>query len=172
MTGRPVDPTVVIEGVNSTQVQLVWNFTAAPSSSFILFIQRRTPTGSQNTNVASRTRISGSSSVFTVSDPDYEANLPATLVIKDVTRNDEFVYSISVLDLDAAGRQEIFDEVTVDVLCKSDLVFVLLFSSILDLRPIPATTVAINLYKSQLLIFSICDFLIICLSNATGGLLP
>ena len=143
MTGKPADPTVVIEGVNSTQVQLVWNFNAAPSSSFVLFIRRRGPTGSTS-QIASH--LSGSSSGFNVLDPAYEANLPATLVIKDVTRNDEYVYSISVQDLDAGVAEVLLsNEVAVDLLCKLELVFSAFFQFIL--RPIPATTVTIDLCK-------------------------
>ena len=167
MTGKPADPTVVIEGVNNTQVQLVWNFTAS-SSSFVVSIRRKTPTGSTS-QIASL--ISGSSSGFNVFDSAYEANLPATLVIKNVTRNDEYVYSISVLNLDAGGVEVLLsNEVAVDLLCKSELVFCVFFQFIL--RSVPATTVPIDLCKGQLSVFSICDFLIICLPNATGGFVP
>ena len=125
LTGKPADPTVVIEGVNSTQVELVWNFTAAPSSSFLLSIRRRRPTESQSSQVASRNRISGVSSNFTVLDSDYEANFPATLVIKNVTRNsDEFVYSIAVSAFDGG---ELSDAVTVNVLCKYEQILVCSF---------------------------------------------
>ena len=79
-------------------------------------------------------------------DPAYETNLPATLVIKDVTRNDEYVYSISVQDLNAGGAEVLLsNEVAVDLLCKSELVFSVFFQFIL--RPIPATTVTIDLCK-------------------------
>ena len=126
LTGKPADPTVVIDGVNSTQVELVWNFTAAPSLNFFLCIRRRRPTESQSSQVASRNRNSGVSSNFTVSDSDYEANFPATLVIKNVTRNsDEFVYSIAVLALDGSG--ELSDGVTVNVLCKYEQILVCSF---------------------------------------------
>ena len=146
MTGEPADPTVVIEGVNSTQVQLVWNFNAS-SSSFLVSIRRRPPTGSVS-QIASR--LSGSSLGFNVLNSlksAYEANLPATLVIKDVTRNDvKYVYSISIQDLDAGGVEVLLsNEVAVDLLCKSELVFSVFFQFIL--RPIPATTVTIDLCK-------------------------
>ena len=140
MTGKPADPTVVIEGVNNTQVQLVWNFTAS-SSSFVVSIRRKTPTGSTS-QIASL--ISGSSSGFNVLDSAYEANLPATLVIKNVTRNDEYVSSLSVLNLDAGGVEVLLsNEVAVDLLCKSELVFCVFFQFIL--RSVPATTVPIDL---------------------------
>ena len=111
-TRKPADPTVVVEGVNSTQVHLVWNFTVA--SSFLLSIKRRRPTGFQTTQIAART---DSSSAFNVRNSDYEANLPATLVIKDVTRNDEYVYSVRVLST-VSAVEVLFDEVTIYVLCK------------------------------------------------------
>ena len=116
LTEEPANPTVVIEGANSTQVQLVWNFNAS-SSSFLVSIRRRPPTGSAS-QIASR--VSGSSSGFSVFNSAYEANLPATLVIKDVTRNDvKYVYSISIQDLDVGGREVLLsDEVAVDLLCK------------------------------------------------------
>lgn len=115
-TRKPVDPTVVVEGINSTRVQLVWDFTAASGSSFLISIKRRSiaDPGSQSIQIAAR---SDSSSAFNGVPPDYEANLPATLVIKNVSRNDEFTYSVGVLNINT-GLEELFDEVTVDVLCK------------------------------------------------------
>ena len=117
-TEKPVDPTVVIEGVNSTQVQLVWNFTAAPSSSFAVIFKRRRSSGSQLDQIASYTRIGDGNAVFGAVNPDYEANLPATLVIKDVKRNDDYVYRIGVLDINAGAEEVLDNEVTVDLLCK------------------------------------------------------
>ena len=102
----------MVEGVNSTQVQLVWNFTNA--SSFFILITRRRPTESQTTRIAVRTQNTD----FSVRNCSrYEANLPVTLVIKDATRN-EFVYRVSITDT-GDTLDEIVDEVTVNVLCKS-----------------------------------------------------
>lgn len=118
----------MVEGVNSTQVHLVWNFTAPPSSGFVVSIKRRRP-GSQATQLASRSSTSDNSTIFNVREPaDYEANFPATLVIKDITRNDENFYSVGILNTNT-GSEELFDEVPVDVVCKSELAFgVLLYS--------------------------------------------
>lgn len=102
----------MVEGVNSTQVNLVWNFTA--TSGFLLSIERRRPTESQTTQIAGRT---DSSAAFNILNSDYEANLPTTLVIKDVTRNDEYVYSVRVLST-VSAVEVLFDEVTIYVLCK------------------------------------------------------
>ncbi|KAL9964684.1 hypothetical protein ACROYT_G028359 [Oculina patagonica] len=105
-TRKPANPTVVVGGVNNTQVELVWNFTA--TASFGISIKRE---GSQ---IASR---ADSSPTFTISDnfkAEYEANLPATLVIKDVTRNDEYKYTIRVIN-SVTFVEELLDKVTVDV---------------------------------------------------------
>ncbi|XP_020614881.1 uncharacterized protein LOC110053033 [Orbicella faveolata] len=107
---RPADPTVVVEGVNSTQVHLVWNFTDC--SSFAIIIDRERPDGSQNTRIASR-----SGPTFNIFNSDYEANLPATLVIKNVTRNDEYVYVFAVFNT-YNFKRELEDSVAVEVLCK------------------------------------------------------
>ncbi|KAL9964683.1 hypothetical protein ACROYT_G028358 [Oculina patagonica] len=111
-TRKPANPTVVVEGVNNTQVELVWNFTA--TASFGISIKRRAD-GSQKVPIASR---ADSSPTFTISDnfkAEYEANLPATLVIKDVTRNDEYKYTIRVIN-SVTFVEELLDKVTVDVL--------------------------------------------------------
>ena len=110
-TRKPANPTVVVEGVNSTQVELVWNFTA--TSGFIVSIFRKRTDGSQRTYIAAR---SNSDAAFDILKPGYEANLPATLVIKDVTRNDEYVYNLVVST--SSGVRRLTDEVTVDVFCK------------------------------------------------------
>ena len=127
----------MVEGINSTRVQLVWNFTAASGSSFLISIKRRSSTdpGSQPIQIAAR---SDSSSAFNGVPPDYEANLPATLVIKNATRNDEYTYIVDVLNINT-GLEELFDEVTVDVLCKSQLSVPFFI-----LKHIPTTTVAIQ----------------------------
>lgn len=45
-----------------------------------------------------------------------------------VTRNDENFYSVGVLNTNT-GVEELFDEVTVDVVCKSELAFGVFFYS-------------------------------------------
>jgi len=105
-TRKPADPTVVMEGVNSTQVQLVWNFTY--SSNLGVSITRESPDGSE-TQVAS-----GIGPQFRSRDSDYEVNLPATLVIKEVTRT-EYVYRFNIIDMDSF-QQLREDLVTVKIL--------------------------------------------------------
>ena len=114
-TRKPADPTVVVEGVNSTEVELVWSFTA--TSGFIVSIFRQRPGDVQTTQIAAR---SDSSGAFTILQDafkaEYEANLPATLVIKDVNRTDEYVFSLSVSNY--LGVLKLVDQVTIDVIGK------------------------------------------------------
>ena len=105
----------MVEGVNNTQVELVWNFTA--TSAFIVSIARQRVGDSQsNEQIVGRS----GSTAFEFPDEslktDYEAQLPATLVIKDVNRTHEYEYSLTVLT--SLGVQKLFDIATVDVLCK------------------------------------------------------
>ena len=103
----------MVEGVNSTQVELVWNFTA--NASFGIFIEREGPDGKPT--IASRGAGAPKLTVLDGFKADYEANNPATLVIKDVTRNDKYKYTIRVINL-ATFVPELIDDVTVDVYCK------------------------------------------------------
>lgn len=98
----------MVEGVNSTQVQLVWNFT--DSSNFGISIDRESPDGS------TKQVASGSGPQFLSRDSDYDVNLPATLVIKEVTRT-EYVYQFSIIDKLSFQRLR-EDSVTVNILCK------------------------------------------------------
>ncbi|XP_020614820.1 uncharacterized protein LOC110052977 [Orbicella faveolata] len=113
-TSKPADPTVVVEGVNSTQVHLVWNFTA--TTGFGIIITREKSDGTQNIQIAT---LGLGSAAFVISNQvaaEYEAIPPGTLVIKEVTRNDECVYSFAVLN--SFLHRELFDSVAIDVLCE------------------------------------------------------
>lgn len=113
-TRKPADPTVVVEGVNNTQVQLVWNFTA--TTGFAIIIERQKSDGSSSSQIAT---LGFGSAAFVVRDPfaaEYEVIPLGTLVIKEVTRNDEFVYSFEVVN--TALQLQLFDDVAIDVLCE------------------------------------------------------
>ncbi|XP_078379937.1 uncharacterized protein LOC144662857 [Oculina patagonica] len=95
LTRKPANPTVVVEGVNSTQVELVWDFTA--TSNYIVIISRQRTGDPEPTPIAARTQ----STSFALEDPSfstkYEPSLNATLVIKNVNRTDGYRYSLKVL---------------------------------------------------------------------------
>lgn len=113
-TRKPADPTVVVEGVNNTQVELVWNFTAASASYIVGIFRQRV--GNQQNQIAARTH----DTAFQYADPslstEYAVQLPATLVIKDINRTNEFGYNLKVQT--SLGIEKLFDHVTVNVLCK------------------------------------------------------
>ena len=115
----------MVEGVNSTQVELVWNFTA--SASFGISIEREGPDG--RTQIAWRGVGAAELTIVDGFKADYEGHLPATLVIKNVTRNDKYKYTFRVINA-VTFVPELFDEVTLHVLCKYN---VLVCS--LDCRP-------------------------------------
>ncbi|KAL9964712.1 hypothetical protein ACROYT_G028390 [Oculina patagonica] len=112
---RPPNPTVVVEGVNSSRVPLIWDF--IPTSSYIVSISRQKLDGTQQVQIASRTGTLSSTSPFDLTDQSfstkYEANLYATLVLKNVKQNEEFVYRLTVLT--DRGVQKLRDDVTIDV---------------------------------------------------------
>ncbi|KAL9964670.1 hypothetical protein ACROYT_G028345 [Oculina patagonica] len=112
LTRKPANPTVVVEGVNSTQVELVWDFTA--TSNYIAIISRQRIGDLEATPIAARTQSTG----FVLEDPSfstkYEPSLNATLVIKNVNRTDEYRYSLRVLT--TLGSQRLADVVTVNFL--------------------------------------------------------
>jgi len=113
-TREPADPTVVVEGVNSTQVHLVWNFTA--TAGFGIVIERAKSDGTEDIQIAT---LGVGSAVFVISNEvaaEYEAIPPGTLVIKEVTRNDEYVYSLSVFN--SGFQRRLFGTVAVDVFCE------------------------------------------------------
>ena len=103
-----------MEGVNSTQVHLVWNFTA--TADFAILIEREKSDGTQNIQVAT---LGFGSAAFVVPNEfaaEYEAIRPGTLVIKEVTRKDDYVYIFTVFN--SGFQRRLFDSVAVDVLCE------------------------------------------------------
>ena len=91
---------------------LVWEFTTGSEISSVSFY-RQIP-GSPLTSLALR---SGSSSFNVGVDyrARYEARLPATLVLKDVKRNEEYQYTITVVD---TKPSQVIDRVTINVVGK------------------------------------------------------
>ena len=119
---RPDNPTIVVEGVNSTNVDLTWDI--IPSGGEVvqnLFFIRRRPGDVNQVTIAARR----SSTSFTLlSDSfanEYRANLPATLRLLNVDNTEEYTYSLQVSYDDSNGvPREINDRVTVIVRGKSN----------------------------------------------------
>ena len=119
---RPDNPTIVVEGVNSTNVDLTWDI--LPSGGEVvrsLFFIRQRPGDVNQVAIASRR----SSTSFTLlSDSfanEYRANLPATLRLLNVDNTEEYTYRLEVSYDDSSNvPQEINDHVTVIVRGKSN----------------------------------------------------
>ena len=119
-TRRPDKPTIVVEGVNSTRVELIWDILPDDGESVQnLFLIRQRPGDTNQERIASRKYTSP----FTLADGfanEYRANLPATLTLLNVDNTEEYVYTLQVsYDLNnVPERKE--DSVTVIVRGKSN----------------------------------------------------
>lgn len=116
-TRVPSNPTVVAHGVNSTQVNLIWQYTldAGETIQSVMF-KRQAPGDSHSVVIASRT----GDTAFTFSANEfltkYNALFPATLVLLNVNINEEFLYILTVSYIDRGiglGQVESFVDVKV-----------------------------------------------------------
>ena len=111
-TRRPDKPTIVVEGVNSTNVNLIWDI--LPGNTEVvqnLFLIRQRPGDVNQVQIAWRKY----SSSFTLAEGfanEYRANLPATLRLLNVDNTEEYVYTLQVsYDLNNVPRRMV-DSVT------------------------------------------------------------
>ena len=119
---RPDNPTIAVEGVNSTNVDLIWDI--LPGNNEVvqtLFILRQNlkPGDVSLVTIASRTFASS----FTMSNSfanEYRANLPATLRLLNVDNTEEYVYTLQVNYLLNNRPRRMEDQVTVIVRGKSN----------------------------------------------------
>ena len=97
-TREPSNPTIVIEGVNSGRVLLIWTFSLGKGESLEgVTIERARPGENRRTRIA--TRLSANDSFIFASNAfksDYGVRLPATLVLKNVERTDEYIYFLGI----------------------------------------------------------------------------
>lgn len=97
-TREPTNPTIVIEGVNSSRVLLIWAFSLGKGEKLeSVTIERERP--GENTRTTIATRPSANDSLSIASDTlrtDYGVRLPATLVLKKVERTDDCMYILNV----------------------------------------------------------------------------
>lgn len=119
---RPGNPTIVVEGVNSTNVDLIWTLPVSAGVTVgTLFFKRQKSGDVSEVIIASRK----SSTAFTlVSDgfeTEYRATLPATLRLLNVDNTEEYIYTLQVSYDDSEGvPREVDDKVTVIVRGKSN----------------------------------------------------
>lgn len=97
-TREPSNPTIVIEGVNSSRVVLIWTFFLGKGENLeSVTIEKARPGENRRTRIATRPSAN-ESFVFASSTfkSDYGVRLPATLVLKKVERTDEYIYILDV----------------------------------------------------------------------------
>ncbi|XP_066024509.1 fibroblast growth factor receptor 2 isoform X3 [Pocillopora verrucosa] len=105
---KPSNPTIVVLGVNSSRVTLVWRYSDAPSQYFVQFWRQKT--GEKITQISS----SRDGNAFNPSNTnEFDASLEATLTLKNVERNEEYTYSIILLD--SGARQVETHAVSINV---------------------------------------------------------
>lgn len=104
-TKEPSNPTVVAEG---TQVSLIWEYVLDPGETIQNVFIRRQKTGETHpVLIAARS----ASTAFTFTDigflNKYRALVPATLVLLDVSKSEEFLYTLTVdcITGDGSSRQ-------------------------------------------------------------------
>lgn len=115
-TKKPDNPTIVVEGVNSTDVYLIWDIRAGNNEVVDdLFLLRQRPGNANQVIIASRT-FSSSFTLATESFAnEYRATLPATLRLFNVDNSEEYTYTLQVgYDLNNVPKR-MEDQVTVIV---------------------------------------------------------
>ena len=120
-TKKPDDPRIVVEGVNNTDVNLIWDI--LPGNNEVvndLFLLRRRPGDAIPETIASR-KFSSSFTLATESfSEEYRAYLPATLRLLNVDNTEEYIYALQVsFDLNNVPKRE-EDQVRVIVRGKSN----------------------------------------------------
>ena len=120
-TRRPDTPTIVVEGVNNTNVDLTWEI--LPSGGEVvqsLFFKWQNLGDINRVQIASRKSTSSFTLATDIFANEYRANLPATLRLLNVDNSEEYVYTLKVnYDLNNVPRQ-MEDSVTVIVRGKSN----------------------------------------------------
>ncbi|XP_022805179.1 uncharacterized protein LOC111342370 [Stylophora pistillata] len=108
----PSNPVIVILG---DEAKLEWQFSDAPSSYFVQFWRQKP--GEKLKQIAT----SKNGNAFNPSDTtEFKASLPAKLTLKNVQRNEEYTYSIILLDSNAVEVER--DTVTIDVVGNDKLI--------------------------------------------------
>ena len=121
-SGRPDNPTIVVEGVNSTNVDLIWGISTTSGEVLGNLFVRSQRSGEVNLeNIASRRSATAFTLLSDSFETEYRANLPATLKLLNVDNTEEYIYTLQVSYDDSSGvAREIADKVTVIVRGKSN----------------------------------------------------
>ena len=99
-TKQPLNPTIVVMGYNSSRLTLAWNYSASSGEMIVLMrIQRLSNSNSKGVTLTSGFGSPSQGKVVGPFNKDGHFGFtdPASLVINQVTTNDEFVYRCEVL---------------------------------------------------------------------------
>ena len=89
----------MVLGVNSSRVRLEWRYSNAPSQYFVQFWRQKP--GETIKQISS----SKDGNAFNPSNTnEFDASLDATLTLKNVERNEEYTYSLFLLDSNAIEK--------------------------------------------------------------------
>ena len=112
---RPGGRKILVLGVNNTNVKLEWRWDLEGATFRDVLFERQKPGENKAvTVIASRFDKFG----FTVFDQfanEYEAKSPATLTLKNVGNNEEYIYTIVLSSLSSRYLSTLKDQVTVVV---------------------------------------------------------
>ena len=105
---QPDNPTIVVEGVNNTNVKLNWTYGFDQGEDVIaVFFYRRKRDGTGWTNIAGRLKNSAFSfEQNTDLQSHYHANLPLELVLLKVSNIVEYDYSIELQYINKNGKTQ------------------------------------------------------------------
>ena len=93
----PENPTIVVEGVNSTNVKLTWNFRLDAGEKILTaFFERQSLSQGPVTKIASRLGDNAYSLKNREFAKEYKPNLDSDLVLLDVNNNEEYIYTFEV----------------------------------------------------------------------------
>ncbi|PFX16314.1 hypothetical protein AWC38_SpisGene19420 [Stylophora pistillata] len=92
----PSSPTIVVLGENGAQVSLEWELSDAPNNYFVQFWRKKT-----SDNLKQITSSTSGDALNPSSTSEFKASPPATLTLKNVERNEEYSYTITLLNSDA-----------------------------------------------------------------------
>ena len=119
ITKNPQNPTVVVEGVNSSRVVLTWKYKKLMKERILSVAYfRQLPGKGRSTRLA--VWASGGNNGFSYSKPEfktrYKAKLPSTLVLWDVKNSEEYRYTFRItynssLGIKKMANSKIFVEV-------------------------------------------------------------
>ena len=95
---EPDNPTIVVEGINSTNVTLSWTYSLDPGATLQGVVFERTSRENFLKRTSLLSRLPNQEFRYLKDEfvKEYRANLPSRLVLLDVNNDEEYMYSVVV----------------------------------------------------------------------------